>query len=229
MTAAMCKEGSGRLGYTRVLVEIDAGKEYTDNVEISYVDKQMNVKRTKWVRVEYPWKPDKCSHCVVFGHSKSQCKICKATNETVNEDNIKKNNEEENKEGFVEVRNRKNRGENKVDGNNQGNRQSNNVGGNYAQGNRQFNKKMTYNARFVYKPKENGVKNTNGGKSDTPSKSVYESPPSLEKVWNVSSENLKELKRSANKYSVLAEEGNQEKEMERNGNIVNDEEDVYVN
>ncbi|GKC49405.1 RNA-directed DNA polymerase, eukaryota, reverse transcriptase zinc-binding domain protein [Tanacetum coccineum] len=52
LTADMCKEGSGRLGYARVLVEVDAGKEYVDKVEIDYVDNQMNIKRTKWVRAE---------------------------------------------------------------------------------------------------------------------------------------------------------------------------------
>ncbi|GJU59230.1 RNA-directed DNA polymerase, eukaryota, reverse transcriptase zinc-binding domain protein [Tanacetum coccineum] len=49
MTADMCMEGSGRLGYVRVLVEVDARKEYVDKVEIDYVDNQMNVKRTKWI------------------------------------------------------------------------------------------------------------------------------------------------------------------------------------
>nr|GEU67321.1 RNA-directed DNA polymerase, eukaryota, reverse transcriptase zinc-binding domain protein [Tanacetum cinerariifolium] len=38
MTTEMCKEGFGRLGYARVLVEVDAGKEYLEKVEINYVD-----------------------------------------------------------------------------------------------------------------------------------------------------------------------------------------------
>ncbi|GKC37658.1 RNA-directed DNA polymerase, eukaryota, reverse transcriptase zinc-binding domain protein, partial [Tanacetum coccineum] len=44
MTVEMCKEGYGRLGYARVLVEIDASKAYVDKVEIDYVDNNMNVK-----------------------------------------------------------------------------------------------------------------------------------------------------------------------------------------
>ncbi|GJX62218.1 hypothetical protein Tco_0295118, partial [Tanacetum coccineum] len=59
MTIDICKEGSNRLGYVRVLVEINAKKSYLDNVEINYVgeinyvDDLKNVKRTKWVEVEY--------------------------------------------------------------------------------------------------------------------------------------------------------------------------------
>ncbi|PWA38865.1 hypothetical protein CTI12_AA572810 [Artemisia annua] len=123
MTATMCKEGSGRLGYARLLVEIDAGKEYVEKVELSYVDKQLNVKRNKRVKVEYSWKPDKCNHCAVFGHYQSQCKDNKSHNETVNgsigkttsgtdnTNNNLRNDKEGDKEGFVEARNRKNRGE----------------------------------------------------------------------------------------------------------------------
>ncbi|GJV56558.1 hypothetical protein Tco_1457563 [Tanacetum coccineum] len=47
MAAEMCKEGSERLGYARVLVEINAEKDYIDNVEINYVDDLKNVKKTK--------------------------------------------------------------------------------------------------------------------------------------------------------------------------------------
>nr|GEX42686.1 RNA-directed DNA polymerase, eukaryota, reverse transcriptase zinc-binding domain protein [Tanacetum cinerariifolium] len=44
MTSDMCKERSGRLGYARVLVEIDASKPFLDKVEINYVDDAKNAK-----------------------------------------------------------------------------------------------------------------------------------------------------------------------------------------
>ncbi|GKC78797.1 RNA-directed DNA polymerase, eukaryota, reverse transcriptase zinc-binding domain protein [Tanacetum coccineum] len=47
MTSVMCKEGYGRLGYTKVLVEVDASKSYLDKVEINYVDAQKKIKMTK--------------------------------------------------------------------------------------------------------------------------------------------------------------------------------------
>lgn len=36
VTARMCHEGTGRVGYARVLVEIDAEKEFKDKIEICY-------------------------------------------------------------------------------------------------------------------------------------------------------------------------------------------------
>nr|GEV39867.1 RNA-directed DNA polymerase, eukaryota, reverse transcriptase zinc-binding domain protein [Tanacetum cinerariifolium] len=49
MTVDMCKEGSGRLGFARFIVEINAKDEYPDKVEITYVDEFRNVKITKRV------------------------------------------------------------------------------------------------------------------------------------------------------------------------------------
>ena len=107
---------------------------------------------------------------------------------------------------------------------------------------------MNYSNKYVYKPKDIGAKNvnnnntkgkndssatssgdTNRGKNSKSSEPVHHSPPSLEKVWKVSSENLEELKKSANKYAVLAEDGIKEKDVEKNGNTPNEEEDVYEN
>nr|GEZ16884.1 RNA-directed DNA polymerase, eukaryota, reverse transcriptase zinc-binding domain protein [Tanacetum cinerariifolium] len=58
-TSDMYKEGSGRLGYARVLVEVDVGKSFLDKVEISYVDDQMNIKRTKWAKPTIVGEVDK--------------------------------------------------------------------------------------------------------------------------------------------------------------------------
>ncbi|GJY27216.1 hypothetical protein Tco_0401942 [Tanacetum coccineum] len=73
---------------------------------------------------------------------------------------------------------------------------------------------------------------------------VVDEPPSLEKVWKVSKENVNELKKSANKYAVLSNEKNvtnredefadkkRTKAIERMKKMENEnseEEDVYVN
>ena len=42
-------------------------------VKIEYVDKNKNVKGSKEVLVEYEWKPERCSHCKVFGHRIEKC------------------------------------------------------------------------------------------------------------------------------------------------------------
>nr|GFA03365.1 hypothetical protein [Tanacetum cinerariifolium] len=48
VTAEMCKAGVGRLGYARVLIEINAEDEFLDKIEINYVDEMRKVKSTKW-------------------------------------------------------------------------------------------------------------------------------------------------------------------------------------
>nr|GEW35860.1 hypothetical protein [Tanacetum cinerariifolium] len=73
VTTDMCRASTGRLGYARVLVEINATDAFFDKIEINYMDEMKKVKSTKWARVEYTWKPDRCSHCNVFGHSVQIC------------------------------------------------------------------------------------------------------------------------------------------------------------
>nr|GEV38076.1 hypothetical protein [Tanacetum cinerariifolium] len=109
MTAEMCKQGSGRLRYARVLVEIAARKAYIDKVEIDYVDNKMYVKKMKWVKVEYSWKPERCNHCWVFGHNFNNCKARPRTIAEVEKGINKQDKGEYNTEGFVEVRNMKNK------------------------------------------------------------------------------------------------------------------------
>ncbi|GJR06650.1 RNA-directed DNA polymerase, eukaryota, reverse transcriptase zinc-binding domain protein [Tanacetum coccineum] len=50
ITFEMCKARSRRLGFARVLVEVDATKEFLDKIEINYVDGQKMVKMSKWVK-----------------------------------------------------------------------------------------------------------------------------------------------------------------------------------
>nr|GFB53498.1 hypothetical protein [Tanacetum cinerariifolium] len=61
------------------------------------------------VNVEYPWKPDRCSHCQVFGHPTNFCKD-KAMTREENERRGQKqvSHENKNNKGFMEVKHRKN-------------------------------------------------------------------------------------------------------------------------
>ncbi|PWA50197.1 hypothetical protein CTI12_AA472840 [Artemisia annua] len=73
MTTKMYTQGTGRLGYARVLVEVDAKKGLKDAIEVQYCDKNNKTIATKTVKVEYDWKPPMCSKCQVFGHSDDKC------------------------------------------------------------------------------------------------------------------------------------------------------------
>ncbi|GKC42720.1 hypothetical protein Tco_1060442 [Tanacetum coccineum] len=82
ITSEMCKVGSRRLGFARVLVEVDANKEFLDKIEINYVDGQKKAKPV------VNFKPD-----------------VNAVKSTVKNTN----NMDGNGEGFVEAMNRNNR------------------------------------------------------------------------------------------------------------------------
>ena len=62
MTVNMCHHGMARLNYARVLIEVEANKEWKSKIEVQYRDKKNKVKGTKQVDVEYAWKPLVCCH-----------------------------------------------------------------------------------------------------------------------------------------------------------------------
>ncbi|GKD40438.1 RNA-directed DNA polymerase, eukaryota, reverse transcriptase zinc-binding domain protein [Tanacetum coccineum] len=61
ITTKMCLTGIGRIGFNRVLVEIDADKEVKDIIEIMYKSKNVCEGTRKVVYVEYTWKPCVCT------------------------------------------------------------------------------------------------------------------------------------------------------------------------
>ncbi|GKE53920.1 RNA-directed DNA polymerase, eukaryota, reverse transcriptase zinc-binding domain protein, partial [Tanacetum coccineum] len=160
MTSDMCKEGSGRLGYARVLVEVDAGKEYLEKIEINYVDAMKKVKLTKWVKVEYSWKPDRCMHCKVFGHTVNYCKAKQMNGKNETNQEASANGIQADNEGFVEVKNRKK---------NNGNATGMNNG---TQGNKQGYKVNVMNVqqRYVVKQKAPEQKRKEGENKSNPGK-----------------------------------------------------------
>ncbi|GJX73332.1 RNA-directed DNA polymerase, eukaryota, reverse transcriptase zinc-binding domain protein [Tanacetum coccineum] len=89
MTASMCYSGIGRIGYARVLVEINAKKGLPEKIDIVYKDDMSNTKMTK----EKSCK-NKVNDVIEQGNMKDKANTMR---------NEKTNNEE-----FVEVRSRKN-------------------------------------------------------------------------------------------------------------------------
>ncbi|GJW49093.1 RNA-directed DNA polymerase, eukaryota, reverse transcriptase zinc-binding domain protein [Tanacetum coccineum] len=51
-------------------------------------DSNNNVKRSKWVKVEYSWKLDRCRQCCVFGHSTQACGTKSKSQSEANENGI---------------------------------------------------------------------------------------------------------------------------------------------
>lgn len=76
-TARMCDEGTGNIGYARVLVEIKAAQEFKEKIQLCYKSKEQMMNCSKFVKVKYSWKPPRCSVCKVFGHFDCNCTLNK--------------------------------------------------------------------------------------------------------------------------------------------------------
>ncbi|PWA95988.1 zinc knuckle CX2CX4HX4C [Artemisia annua] len=174
----MCMTGIGRLGFSRVLVELNAEKQLKDVIEVAYKKKDASISMTKFVQVEYAWKPSKCSHCCVFSHEEKTWRmIPKDKNEG------KQNDEQcDNNDGFKEVQYRKNR--NEAGSNN--NRRNDQTGQNgYTRGNGYPNRKECYKQSFnkkEYRTKRNGEVGTKIGMEKSNEASIPKEKESSSKV-----------------------------------------------
>ncbi|GKC14370.1 RNA-directed DNA polymerase, eukaryota, reverse transcriptase zinc-binding domain protein [Tanacetum coccineum] len=87
----------------RPLIMDRASKGFKETVELQYMDKNMNVKGSKTVKVTYDRKPPIYAHCLVFGHDHKNCKVRARTNEEIatEKESVDKNvgNQKENEFG----------------------------------------------------------------------------------------------------------------------------------
>ncbi|PWA74759.1 RNA-directed DNA polymerase, eukaryota, Reverse transcriptase zinc-binding domain protein [Artemisia annua] len=244
VTGDMCRLGVGRIGFARVLVEVSAKKCLPDLIEVVYRDRDKVEVCRKVVKVETEWVPLRCTECCVFGHSDKNCG--KQVNK-VNQDNVEKVNEQavgkdkvnegNANDGFEEVRNMK-----KFGGWNK-NRTQNFKNNNHFQKNGDIlNKgKTTHQVMYQRKNQEKQHENVNKDpeKEKTPTKENANSGNQKERnqsnksssntrgAWNVRGEILDAFKRSANKYSMLDPDGN-DNATTSGTNETEETEDVYV-
>ncbi|GJV54424.1 hypothetical protein Tco_1450165 [Tanacetum coccineum] len=192
VTASMCHKGTGRAGYARILVEVDAKKGLQSQIEVVYKHAMHCTKNTKYcnkqVQTNLGGINGKSSTTeVVFG------KVG-------------------NKDGFIEVRVKRNNGR-------MGYEQNTNK-------NQNVQKKVI--TKYVVKNFGNRItdKNQMKGKDNVEPKSndksgenevrINESPPSLEKIWRFNNKTIDELRKCANKFSVL---GNIEENKNNHDNM----------
>ncbi|PWA37129.1 zinc knuckle CX2CX4HX4C [Artemisia annua] len=192
VTAKMCSEGTGNIGFARVLVEIKADREFKDKIEICYKGNGQMIKNSKFVDVEYSWKPPRCSHCKVYGHNDSTCRM-RINVESVDSDKNNQSKETNNRDGPKEVKQ-----------------------GNGSKGVTQNKGFKGFKNRMEYKP----VKKKPNTDVNTQAKDKHEnkldtenhkntmgsnSPGTPKNSWKVDKSAIEELRRSANKYAVLEE------------------------
>ena len=59
-----------RLTFAKIFVEVDA------NVEIPrFIEVKMQNGSIMAIKVEVPWRPQKCSQCKIFGHMDKNCPV----------------------------------------------------------------------------------------------------------------------------------------------------------
>ncbi|GKG43004.1 hypothetical protein Tco_0479688, partial [Tanacetum coccineum] len=75
-TAHMCKTGYGRVGFARVLIDVEAVEGLPKKIEIVYKNRDGVITGKKSVDVNYDWSPPVCSFCKVFGHCEKNC-VCR--------------------------------------------------------------------------------------------------------------------------------------------------------
>nr|GEV15261.1 hypothetical protein [Tanacetum cinerariifolium] len=63
---------SKRSSYTRVMIELQADVELKDTIVVAMPKTMRDGYYTCTIRVEYEWKPPRCSCCKVFGHTQEE-------------------------------------------------------------------------------------------------------------------------------------------------------------
>ncbi|MFS7917032.1 putative RNA-directed DNA polymerase [Helianthus anomalus] len=81
VTEARCANQSGKMGYARMLVDVQANLNLPSEVEVEFPATSNRPDRIGKVKVDYHWKPPVCHHCAVFGHSFKLCKTRPRTDE----------------------------------------------------------------------------------------------------------------------------------------------------
>nr|GEV34133.1 hypothetical protein [Tanacetum cinerariifolium] len=72
-TSDMYMQSWGRSSYARVMIDLRADVELKDNIVVAMPKITREGHYTCNVRVEYEWKPSRCSSCKVFRHIHEEC------------------------------------------------------------------------------------------------------------------------------------------------------------
>ena len=61
-------ENHSRLSFARICIEVDVNCTFPN-----YALLDLENGKYSTIRIEYPWVPQKCAHCKIFGHSQVKC------------------------------------------------------------------------------------------------------------------------------------------------------------
>ncbi|XP_021991415.1 uncharacterized protein LOC110888183 [Helianthus annuus] len=72
-TADMCVENWGRSSYARAMIVLNADNELKDHITVAIPKMDEDGFILERVKVEYEWRPLRCSTCCLFGHDDNTC------------------------------------------------------------------------------------------------------------------------------------------------------------
>ncbi|GKC53948.1 retrotransposon protein, putative, ty1-copia subclass [Tanacetum coccineum] len=72
-TSDMCIQSWGRSSYARAMIEIRDDVELKDTIVVAMLKLTREGFYTCTIRVEYEWKPPRCTCCKLFGHIQEEC------------------------------------------------------------------------------------------------------------------------------------------------------------
>ncbi|GJX04287.1 ESKIMO 1-like protein [Tanacetum coccineum] len=108
----MCLESWGRGSYARVLIEINACNDFSDNLVMVVPNLAENGYTKETIRIEYEWKPPRSSICLIYGHSLVDCPKVAPKRVVNNMDKGKGQTSGADDECFIKVKKKKSGGNN---------------------------------------------------------------------------------------------------------------------
>ncbi|GKF75194.1 hypothetical protein Tco_0224638, partial [Tanacetum coccineum] len=99
-----------RSSYARVLIEINDCNDFSNNLVMSvpYLEGNRYTKET--IRIEYEWKPPRCSTCLIYGHSLVESPKAAPKRVVNSMDKVKRQTTRADNEGFIQVKKKKSSG-----------------------------------------------------------------------------------------------------------------------
>lgn len=72
-TSSMCKDSWGRSSFARCLIEVSSEAELVEVVTIGVPSLIGDSSTKDTIRIEYEWRPPRCTLCKIFGHIHDHC------------------------------------------------------------------------------------------------------------------------------------------------------------
>ncbi|KAL8119965.1 hypothetical protein AgCh_017190 [Apium graveolens] len=120
---------TGRVSFAKLLIEVEATRKLPENLFVLIPNENGGKEVEVYLKVEYPWRPPWCSHCLKFGYSLHVCPVVAANK--MQENKLKESVPRWGLNSFIpkdEFQVVQRRGKEKVVDNNRGNQKSNKGG-----------------------------------------------------------------------------------------------------